>query len=96
MAIVTTSQSSERMCYNIHFHHLNIDFPPDIKQKHFNYATRASVRHCYQLDHPTSAVNSHKFSFYIRSIPVWYSLPPSIFDNTLSVTQFRAALLSEP
>ena len=29
------------MFYNIH--HLNIDFPPDIKQKHFNCATKAQV-----------------------------------------------------
>ena len=75
------------MFYNINFHHLNIDFPPDIKEKHFNYATRAIDRHCFQLDHSISAVDSHKFSSYIRYVPVWNSLPQAIFDNTLSVTQ---------
>ena len=81
------------MFYKINFGLVKVDFPADVRLRHSGYSTRSSTRNNYQFCLPPLAVNQYKYSFYLRTIPVWNSLPQPILD--LPVTQFKAAATGE-
>ena len=43
----------------------------EIDSPHF---TRACTRHPFQFQRFSSNVNAHKFSFFVRTVPVWNAL----------------------
>ena len=49
--------------------------------------TRASQQHNRTFIHPCTSVDSYKYSFFVRTVPYWNSLPPSVI-NANSTTSF--------
>ena len=78
-------QSRRRICdlgmfYKIHRGQVNISFPYDLISVPTYDRTRAS--HDFKIRLPSSSVDAYKHSFYVRSIPVWNTLPADVVSSS--------------
>ena len=71
--------------YKIHSGAVIIQFPPELVST--VRRTRASQQHNRTFIHPCTSVDSYKYSFFVRTVPYWNSLPPSVI-NANSTTSF--------
>ena len=71
--------------YKIHSGALIIQFPPELVST--VRRTRASQQNNRTFIHPCTSVDSYKYSFFVRTVPYWNSLPPSVI-NANSTTSF--------
>ena len=65
------------MLFKIKTGNVRISFPDDLREVDCPYSTRASAQHPFQFHRFLSNVNAHKFSFFVRSVPVWNALSPA-------------------
>ena len=63
--------------FKIQTGNVKIPFPNDLLETASPYVTRASTQHPSQYQHFLSNINSHKFSFFVRTVLVWNALPPA-------------------
>ena len=70
--------------YKIHYHLINISFPPIIMHAHY-YG-----RHDHNLKYviPEATIDAYKYSFYPRSVRIWNRLPSSVV-NTSRIDSFK-------
>ena len=71
--------------YKIHSGAVIIQFPPELVST--VRRTRASQQHNRTFIHPCTSVDFYKYSFFVRTVPYWNSLPPSVI-NANSTTSF--------
>ena len=66
-----------------------IPFPPELVPT--ERRTRASQQHQLTFIHPWAAVDSYKYSFFVRTVPYWNSLPPTVV-NANSLKSFYSQI----
>ena len=63
------------MFFKIRTGNVKISFANDpLREMDSPHFTRASTRHPFQFQRFSSNVNAHKFSFFVRTVPVWNAL----------------------
>ena len=71
--------------YKINSGEVIIPFAPELIPT--ERRTRASQQHQLTFIHPWTSVDSYKYSFFVRTVPYWNSLPPTVV-NANSLTSF--------
>ena len=72
---------------------VRISFPNDLREVHCPYLTRGSAQHPFQFQRYSSDINAHKYSFFVRTVPVWNALSP-VSVRADSVAVFRSSIFT--
>ena len=66
------------MFFKIKTENVRISVQDNLREVDCPYSTRASAQQLFQFHRCSSSnVNAHKFSFFVRSVPVWNALSPA-------------------
>ena len=65
---------------------VQISFSNDLREVHCPYLTWGSAKHPFQFQRYSSTTNAHKYSFFVRTVPVWNALSPvSVCADSVAV-----------
>ena len=76
------------MSFKIHYQQINLQFPPCVQL----HPTSGRKSHHLRYHPVPAARDSYKYSFYVRTIPVWNRLPQEAVESP-SVAVFQAVAL---
>jgi len=65
------------IAFKIRTGHVKIPFSNDLLETASPCVTRANTQHPFQYQRFLSNNNTHKFSFFVRTVPVWNAVPPA-------------------
>ena len=79
-------------CYKTVFGLNGLDF--DV---YFEFCRGKNTRanHPYKIQTKLTKVNSFKYSFFVRIVKDWYSLPNHLFTEEISVNKFKKGLIKK-
>ena len=84
-------RSSIWQCFKTKTGNVRISFQKDLREVHCPYLTRGSAQHPFQFQRYSSAINSHKYSFFVRTVPAWNALSP-VSVRADSVAVFHSSI----
>ena len=65
------------MFFKVKTGNVQTSFPNDQREVRCPYLTQGSAQHPFQFPCCLSIVNTHKYSFFVRTVPAWNALSPT-------------------